>query len=601
MSTSPVSSASRACPDRPRAMRVLLLVLTTLSCGSTALKKSGEPSGSSGTGGRTGSSGGNSDAGSITLSPDAPVVHDDGAVCVPVSCNPPGGRYCGQIGDGCGGRLDCPDSCIDGETCGGAGTPHVCGKGADPTCKPAACVQPGGQLCGTVGDGCGKALPCGACPAGSSCGAVTPNVCSGPGANGGPCDKLCKQQVLCPGGGTTRVTGVALMPSKAQAGAVDPLYNAVVYVPNAPVEPFKPGVSCERCGTEISGQPLVTTLSEADGRFTLSNVPAGKDIPLVIQIGRWRRQVKIPEVLPCQTTQVPIELTRLPRNQSEGDIPLIAVATGVWDPLECLLRKIGLDDSEFSEPTGKGRVHLYAYEGMNLGMTRPLPRGDVLTGSLPTMSKYDMVLLPCNDTDPKPVAAMKNLHDYGSMGGRIFLTDYSWSWMQDGGPLQSVAMYREDLPELGGKFGVLVDQSFPKGKAMARWLNEVKAAGAAGQVPIADYANGISWYSALNAPAQRWLYTDTPAISELFSFNAPVGAPAAQQCGRFVYSTFHVDDRPSVKEFPKGCPPGAMTPQEKVLEFMLFDVASCVQPDKDPPSVFQPPLPPPPPPPPEIQ
>jgi hypothetical protein len=132
-------------------------------------------------------------------------------------------------------------------------------------------------------------------------------------------------------------------------------------------------------------------------------------------------------------------------------------------------------------------------------------------------------------------------------------------------------------------------------------LNEVKAAGAAGQVSIADYAGGISWYSALNAPAQRWLYTDTPAISELFSFNAPVGAPAAQQCGRFVYSTFHVDDRPDSKEFPKGCPPGAMTPQEKVLEFMLFDVASCVQPDKDPPSVFQPPLPPPPPPPPEIQ
>ena len=44
------------------------------------------------------------------------------------------------------------------------------------------------------------------------------------------------------------------------------------------------------------------TTTAVDGTFTLTNVPAGNNIPVVIQLGRWRRQVVIPHVAACADT-----------------------------------------------------------------------------------------------------------------------------------------------------------------------------------------------------------------------------------------------------------------------------------------------------------
>ena len=34
----------------------------------------------------------------------------------------------------------------------------------------------------------------------------------------------------------------------------------------------------------------MTALTDAKGEFSLENVPIGKDVPVVIQIGKWRRE-----------------------------------------------------------------------------------------------------------------------------------------------------------------------------------------------------------------------------------------------------------------------------------------------------------------------
>lgn len=63
-----------------------------------------------------------------------------------------------------------------------------------------------------------------------------------------------------------------------------------------------------------------------------------------------------------------------------------------------------------------------------------------------------------------------------------------------------------------------------------------------------------------------------------FSFDTPVGTPAASQCGRVDFSDFHVEAASGAGAlFPQECTAGSMTPQEKLYEFLVFDEDACQQ------------------------
>ncbi len=82
---------------------------------------------------------------------------------------------------------------------------------------------------------------------------------------------------------------------------------------------------------------MVGTETDVNGNFTLIDAPVGSSIPLVIVSGRWRRQLTIPEHggLP-ERTALPASFAVMPQNQSQGDIPKIAIATGSVDQVECI-------------------------------------------------------------------------------------------------------------------------------------------------------------------------------------------------------------------------------------------------------------------------
>ncbi len=544
---------------------------------------------------------------------DASTAGDAFLGCGLVTCESQGAT-CGPIGDGCGGKLLC-GGCTGDDTCGGGGQLFTCGNGGA-TCTPRTCADVG-AVCGVVADGCGGLTPdCGGCQPGDVCGGGgVPNKCATPACTG-----LCLQQDMCTGMTKTRITGKVTAPGHddtATWGLPDPIYGALVYVPNgaagAPtygVTDFTPGVSCDSCNSLVSGSPLVSATTTADGTFTIENAPCGTNIPIVIQLGRWRRQITVPTVSCCAQTTLTNAQTHLPRNHIgaagdlRSDIPLMAFSTGSVDILHCVLRKMGVEDSEFTNPGGTGRVHFFKDNGVKINDNTPA--ASTLYGSATELAKYDMTLFECiGSRAPKAAADQQRVIDYANAGGRIFATHFSYVWLTDSdgdpgtntGPKPFFQTADWDVNR-GNEDSVtgLVDvtlQGDPATQArrvaFSQWLSNVGASTTAGQIPVNTVRKdlvSISTGAATKAgtPAQQWLYATTPFTGPLhYTFDTPVSyAPdpaPTKQCGRVLFSDFHVSNASNANgTFPAGCSAGPMTPQEKTLEFMLFDLASCVGP-----------------------
>ena len=519
---------------------------------------------------------------------------DGGVPCQATTCSALG-YDCGYANDGCGNLLDCnPPSgaCPSPQYCGGGGF-NVCGGnnglGVDgaPNCKPLTCAKQGFN-CGFAGDGCGGLLQCGAtCPGILTCGGGgVPGVC---GNNA--CTGLCLQQAACTGGVTTTITGTVIAGTPAKYGAPDPVPNVVVYVPNGPLQAFAPGATCSQCGAQVTGSPLVETTTAFDGTFTLknvpSNVPPGAQIPVVIQLGRWRRTFKF-DIPSCATTAVGNLV--MPHNSGEGDIPLTAISTGSVDSIECVMLKMGVDQAEFTMSTAAkpGRIHIYSTAsdysnantdgaGASLGGTTP---GEAaLMGNGGTFMNYDQILFPCwGARFTKTSAELGNLVTYANGGGHFFATHFSYTWLFQNNPFNLTANWNVNHSAANSMTGdIQPPPTNPEGTIFSNWLHLVGAMPNPQNIAITYPRHDVN---TVVAPSVDWIDgndTVTKSFETLhFTFNTPVGQ--ASQCGHVIYSDFHVTntaDSPATV-FPAECDASGLTAQEKVLEYMIWDLASCV-------------------------
>jgi len=501
-------------------------------------------------------------------------------------------------------------------------------------------------------------------------GSVAPVTGTPVASDGGlPCPPGLACNVPCSGGTSTTITGKVYDP----AGR-NPLYNVEVYVPATALQPLPKGVptgadACS-CPALFKSGALAATSTGVDGSFTLTNVPVG-DVTLALQIGKWRRAIKVTTTA-CQANAQPDKSLKLPGTLvgagPDDSMPDIAVSTGAADTLECLMTRIGVPGSEYVAGTATtGHVHIFSGgdpKGLGLlggifggGGGSGSPEANPMPGapSSPTalwmnqaqLMPYDITLLSCegNETYNANPAALES---YLNAGGRVFASHFHYAFFS--GPVgtkqayaapadwgANLANWSDDTGLDNGPIGGIIDTTlngtttpFPKGVVLKQWLTGVGALGTDG-VPAADLAIYQPRYNAVVVPAdkpsQPWITSDSATVSGgggkgsssggnggsmtpqtmYFSFDTPVNAPSGangpEYCGRAVFSDLHVAGNPTTKDTgnqisflggggkppPGGCDSAAeLSPQEKALEFMLFDLSSCVISDAIAPPVARP-------------
>jgi hypothetical protein len=383
---------------------------------------------------------------------------------------------------------------------------------------------------------------------------------------------------------TTTISGTVYDP-RTTASAL-PLPNVLVYVTTGAVAPLPSGVQCLTYSTP--GGATAYTYTGVDGSFTLKNVPVNSSYTLVIQAGKWRRQ------FPQAVDTVPITGLNLhmPSNHLQGDIPMIAIATGSADGVECVLHDMGIADTEFTDDTGStnpgGHIHLYQGSASTGAYITPsTPSDTALTGNMSTLNGYDMVMFPCQGRpDPEADTALSNMVNYANAGGRVFTTHFSYVWLDPNAPYNSpfppVAnwdpTFTYPTPDPGT---ATINTGFTDGATLAQWLQNAGATnpGQPDQITISTLRHDID---SIIPPTQSWLTLNDTAdgnpVMQL-TFNAPVGAPAANQCGRVMFNEYHVKNIDGAgMTYPTECPTGPMNAQEEMLEYALFDLSAFVQP-----------------------
>lgn len=377
------------------------------------------------------------------------------------------------------------------------------------------------------------------------------------------------------------LTGVVRFPN-----GVQPVPKAIVYVPTG----TDPAPRTGECGQCIEGTAVYAHVETGiDGTFSLPGVPEGTH-RLVVEKGPFVRTIEV-SVTECGAT-LPLdpERTRLPRDETEGRIARIAVATGAYDAMENVLAKIGLGELDGSGFLRRGSEPFDLYDGSGEGA----PRGPIegLLRSREQLSRYDIVLINCGSLaeegfDAPSIleepAIAANLRAYVEGGGRLYVTDEAYDYVErsypamidfeGGGAGLTETAEAEDVAEIGDDLGSV--SATLHDEDLRAWLGLLGLA-SGDTVTITGMISGWSVIADVDAMrAKTWVSGPVRWLSpdgfDTSSGTRPLTVTFDRGCGRVLYTSYHTDDA------LEGGGSAELSPQELILAYLILEIGSCIE------------------------
>lgn len=365
-------------------------------------------------------------------------------------------------------------------------------------------------------------------------------------------------------GGVATLTGKVFAPN-----GQDPVAGALVAVP-VTLTPIPDTVQCSTCN--IPGDYYARTYTDASGTFSLEGVPQHSPLRLEIRKGYFRRVVEVDFPGCAGPVALTPEQTTLPgKNKHYGEhdtIPRIAVVTGAWDRLEKVLDKLGVEEKVFFN--GRDLV------GGSEGMQALLQNGALL-------AQHHILFINCGtrfeDLVTQPGPARNVLREYVRSGGRLFVTDLSYDFVEQVFPefidFQAGGDDEWSLPEPHndaevGTAGLELEAEVMD-ESLAQWLKlpEIEALLPNDRLSIVGFSETWAMQRSVSPSAKVWVRGPVSGIgvsgeTRPLTSSYPFVDDDGKGCGRVFFSSYHTHGDQEV-----------LSPQERVLEYLMLEIGTC--------------------------
>jgi hypothetical protein len=363
-----------------------------------------------------------------------------------------------------------------------------------------------------------------------------------------------------------------------------PIPKALVFL-----DRMEPGMIPERnyCDECIDLAPATPyAMTDSHGVFRIEGVPAGEWI-LVVQKGQFRR-VRGITVHAGQTLEVPVDMTTLPNLHDPGNgdnIPRIAVASGSYDWFEDLLAKFGLADlgADYHYVRGTEEFTLFSNGGQAFGIGiedfKELVRRPLETSDQDDLMDFNILFIPCTDARHADEVLVEeevknNIRTFVAEGGKLYVSDYSYDFIEQVFP--EFVDYLGDDSVIGSAEHAISEFWDTTGSIrdadLSSWLtamgivpNEVEYLMSWVAVESTAVVAGIDEEgNPVDITPMEVIIGDVPGHG-----SKPLNVTFNYGCGKVLFTTYHTIGA------LVGSPRPEMITQEKILLYLLLDIAVC--------------------------